>query len=82
MLWNRVNTRLPELQKNPPRFCPDFSLDAGSYYATACIIQYFLKRIVRASTWNTRLKGLLAGFTADYARSLGFPDDWEENMHW
>ena len=82
MLWNRVNTRLPELPKKPPRFCPDFSLAAGDYYATACILQYFLKRVVRASTWSRRLKELLSGFSADYAKSLGFPNDWDKNDFW
>lgn len=82
MIWHRRNTRRPELQKNPPRFCPDFSADSGNYYASACIIQYFLKYISPASSWSSRLKELFDEFPPNFAQDLGFPQHWEQNTFW
>ena len=82
MIWHRKNTRRPELQKNPPRFCPDFSADSGNYYASACIIQYFLKYIAPTSSWSSRLKKLFDEFPSIFAQDLGFPLHWEQNTFW
>ncbi len=82
MIWNRVNTRRPELQKKPPQFCPDFAAVAGNYYATACIIRYFLKHIVRSSTWGMRLKTLFESYPARFGQDLGFPENWEQDSFW
>jgi len=82
MIWHRINTRRPELQKKSPRFCPDFSSDSGNYYASACIIQYFLKYIAPASSWSSRLKKLFDEFPLSLAQDLGFPNQWEQDTFW
>lgn len=82
MIWHRRNTRRPELQKNPPRFCPDFSADSGNYYASACIMQYFLKSIAPSSSWSSRLKALFDESSPQFAQDLGFPRHWEQDSFW
>lgn len=81
-LWNRKNFRRPQIPHPVKCYCPDFTGVEYSYYATTCIAFYFLKKIVRRSTWVHRLATLFQEFQSIQVGSMGFPSDWSKNPFW
>lgn len=82
MVWNRRNTRRPALQKKRSSFCPDFSKNSDSYYASACIMQYFLKHIASPSSWSSQLKELFDEYPLLFINDLCFPQHWSKDTFW
>lgn len=88
-LWNRS----PADQISPPKAGEIIEFDhiathraaQTRIYATAAILQFFLKTIYPGSSWATRLKDLCAGFPNSLAANLaqaGFPNGWESLLLW
>lgn len=63
-LWNRYIKRPPRVPKPVGLYCPDFSHNASTYYATVCVCFCLLKRIVTKSTWADQLQNLFVEFSS------------------
>lgn len=81
-LWNRHVKRPPRVPKPVGLYCPDFSHNASTYYATACVCFCLLKRIVTKSTWADRLQSLFVEFPSVDKTLMGFPENWKSDSFW
>jgi abortive infection bacteriophage resistance protein len=88
-LWNRS----PADQASPPKHGEISALDhlatdkvaQSRIYATAAILQYFLKTIHPGSSWGSRLVTHCLGFPASSVCNLaqaGFATNWEQQPLW
>jgi abortive infection bacteriophage resistance protein len=88
-LWNRSPTSQIKLSKLGEIPLLDH-LNKDSYgsvriYATAAVIQYFLRLICPRSEWSARLKNHLETFPAApgvKVSQTGFPSDWQNLQLW
>ena len=82
ILWNRFIKRAPKVPQKQLRLCPDFSNSNTSFFATACICQYFLNNISTNSTWGKRLFELFQKYPSIDISKMGFPAGWYNDSFW
>lgn len=77
-LWNRIYTIKPKVST---KYKNDMTPN-GRFYAQACIIHIFLKKILQNSEWLTQLKHLFADYSTIDQERMGFPAQWEDKDFW
>ena len=83
ILWNKQNKRPPKFPDHALRDdLPDFRSVGARYFALAVVIKHFLSRIVRKSTWPTRLNSLFEEHPGIPMEQMGFPPRWAEAQFW
>lgn len=84
-LWNRELGIRPELPKKAHFPWPQSLKQAGAHnrvFPLLCILNHLMRQVSPNTSWDKRLRGLLAEFPEVDLRAMGFPEHWQQDPFW
>lgn len=82
-VWNRVMPVMPQIPvKLKNAWVKNTSIPRNRLYAILCCMVYWLNAITPDNTLASDFKHLLASYPDVNTRSMGFPEDWQEEPLW
>lgn len=82
-LWNRAMSIRPQIPIHPRNpWLTNTDIRNNRTYFMLCMIRYLLQTVNPNTTFNNRLRDLLAQYPNVDIRAMDFPADWEDEPLW